>query len=196
MEEKKELAIGIALISGGIASLLMEADQIVLIWFTPPTLNFLVIRKFAVISSLLLYLSLFLFSFIYALKGRKTNLLYKLGLILIFNLIIRNICTTFIPRDRPPTLHLGGAVSDLISILKEKNSFPSGHAMNSTAISAMWHNNIVNSWLVYLLWFCTFLICLSRLLLAHHWLSDVLVGGGIGFFTEVGAKKILKKIKS
>ena len=37
------------------------------------------------------------------------------------------------------------------------------------------------------------LICISRLVLAEHWLSDVVFGAGIGLLAGFGFKKILKQ---
>ena len=84
--------------------------------------------------------------------------------------------------DRPrPIVTYSGELNFLSN--SNSTSFPSGHATKSVALAVpLSFNNIMNNWLTKLSKLITmltaFLVCLSRIVLGAHYLSDVLAGAG------------------
>ncbi len=78
-------------------------------------------------------------------------------------------------RARPYINH-----SQLISPVKPLDfySFPSGHTLHAFSLSTIL--SFFYPGISYLLWLFSSIVAASRVALAHHYLSDVLAGGGIG----------------
>lgn len=112
-------------------------------------------------------------SLLLLLKNKKDGLLASINIALIY--IINNIIKVIIRRPRPSGYNL---------IIEKSFSFPSGHSMVSTAVYGfliyLIYKNINNRKLKYLLIILSFmviiLICISRVYLGVHYLSDTLGG--------------------
>ena len=89
---------------------------------------------------------------------------------------------TAVGRLRPP-------LADAVPPYESSPSFPSGHALNSTAIAGMvayllllhLQSRLARAVTVVLAVGWAVAIGLSRVFLGHHWLTDVMVGWVIGF---------------
>lgn len=123
-------------------------------------------------------------------KTRKTGAM-SLGSIclcfLINNMILKNI----VDRDRPYE------VLNELKILIERqpdSSFPSGHAANSLASAIVFYKMFKKKSGVSIL-IAGLVMALSRVYVGVHYLSDVLVGIGVGIVSGLSVCKIAKKDK-
>lgn len=121
-------------------------------------------------------------------KTRKTGIMSLAAISLCFfinNMLLKNI----IDRDRPYD------VVDNLDILigrQPDSSFPSGHAANSLASAIVLYNMLEKKSGVSIL-FAGTIIALSRVYVGVHYLSDVLVGIGVGIFSGLSVCKFAKK---
>lgn len=103
----------------------------------------------------------------------------------ILDIIIIGTLKAFARRRRPPTRN-----PDFFkSIGPDQYSFPSGHASRSiltafifSQINPLFDLGYLNFVASTLFWGWSFSVCFSRLLNGRHFLFDVLVGVGLGFF--------------
>ncbi|MBQ9833937.1 MAG: phosphatase PAP2 family protein [Bacilli bacterium] len=120
-----------------------------------------------------IFLILFSISLLFILKNNKEkiNLSKNLIIITLLNIFLKNI----IKRNRP----LGIAL-----ILEDSYSFPSGHAMISSAfylhliniIKNNLPNNLLKTSLIIITYILIISICFSRIYLGVHYFSDVICG--------------------
>jgi undecaprenyl-diphosphatase len=136
------------------------------------------VKRFFVIVSWLgdgraWYFLMFTLPLIYGESGRVTSV--SMAKIAVVNLVIYKIIKHLTGRQRPC------AVSASISLETaplDQYSFPSGHTMHAVAFSmvATAHHPQLTCLLVPL----SALIALSRVILGHHYPTDVIAGGVIG----------------
>jgi membrane-associated phospholipid phosphatase len=112
-------------------------------------------------------------------KIRKVGL--QLGETLIYAGVVTVTLKSLIGRSRPYTQR---GHSDLhpFSVSDDKVSFPSGHATVAFAFSTVMAHQVDNIfWKVG--WFgAAGLVCYARMYHDRHWVSDVIMGGAIGYF--------------
>ena len=123
-------------------------------------------------------------------KTRKTGTMSLLSICLCFlinNMILKNI----VDRDRPYD------VLEELKILIERqpdSSFPSGHAANSLASAIVFYKMFEKKTGIGIL-IAGFVMALSRVYVGVHYLSDVLVGIGVGIFSGLSVCKFARKKK-
>lgn len=106
-------------------------------------------------------------------KNKRDSLLAILNVVIVF--LLNNILKIIVQRPRPSGFNL---------ITESNYSFPSGHSMISTAFYGFFmyliYKNVKNNKLKYtlmsLLFLLIVLICISRIYLGVHYLSDTLAG--------------------
>ena len=124
------------------------------------------------LASVLVLGSIILLVFLLS-KNKKNSFYMLINLFIVF--ILNNILKVSVERPRPSGYNI---------IEENFYSFPSGHSMVSVAFYGfliyLVYNNINNKILKYLLIFILFmtiiLICISRIYLGVHYLSDVVAG--------------------
>ena len=124
------------------------------------------------LASVLVLGSIILLVFLLS-KNKKNSFYMLINLFIVF--ILNNILKVIVQRPRPSGYNI---------IEENFYSFPSGHSMVSVAFYGfliyLVYNNINNKILKYLLIFILFmtiiLICISRIYLGVHYLSDVVAG--------------------
>ena len=101
-------------------------------------------------------------------------------------LVIVNFIRCIWPRLRP-------FVNNEVNLLLEKNSasFPSGHAAFFFAISTIVY--LHNKKTGFLFFIGSFLICLARIFVGIHWLTDILGGVVVGVFSGLLIYQIFRK---
>lgn len=67
----------------------------------------------------------------------------------------------------------------------DPHSFPSGHAARAILIAVL-VSGLGPSWLIAVLWLWAPLVCLARVVMGVHYLSDILAGMLTGFLAGVG----------
>ncbi len=114
----------------------------------------------------------------------KSRLGLFLALSVIISGIIVDIIKVLVARYRPKAfLHDGLYGFKGFDIGYIVNSFPSGHS--ATAFSAFVAFSFIFPKYKYLFFFIAFIVAFSRVVLYHHYLSDVIVGSLIGGLTSV-----------
>ncbi|GIU68574.1 MAG: phosphatase PAP2 family protein [Candidatus Pacearchaeota archaeon] len=137
---------------------------------------------------------IFIFIFLTALfiKEKRRKFILPLWLTLAFNVILSFILKILIQRQRPFQL-------DLISIIGNLNdsyfvwnfSFPSFQSMLVFSVLPflnMEFKNLRYIWIVF-----SFLVAFSRIYLGLHFLSDVFLGGVVGYFIGFFVLSYFKK---
>jgi undecaprenyl-diphosphatase len=100
----------------------------------------------------------------------------QMGLTALVGVGVYKLCKCLLVRERPFVTHRGIAC---IGTPLDRGSFPSGHTIHAASFSVM-----IAAYYPGLLWLVLPLaasIAVSRVVLGHHYPSDVLVGGLIGF---------------
>lgn len=122
-------------------------------------------------------------------KTRKTGAMSLISICLCFlinNLIIKNL----VDRDRPYE------VLNELKILIERqpdSSFPSGHAANSLASAIVFYKMFEKKFGKVSILLAGLIMALSRVYVGVHYLSDVLVGIGVGIVSGLSVCKFAKK---
>lgn len=134
--------------------------------------------EFYLIPALLLYIYFKNSNHLYALRAKY--ILFSVAL----SGIVINIIKVIVARYRPVKLFEDGEYGfSFFGIGHDINSFPSGHSATSLGVA------FALSYLYpkYRYIFISFgvLVAFSRVVLTQHYLSDVLVGGYIGFITSL-----------
>lgn len=96
---------------------------------------------------------------------------------LLLDLLLVRVLKTLVRRRRPAQNH-----SDIFSILVERYSFPSGHATRAAMCARFLLSQLVDTAsmrVLVLLWAA--LVSLSQLLLARHYVTDVVFGLAMGY---------------
>lgn len=122
-------------------------------------------------------------------KTRKTGAMSLVSISLCF-LINNVIIKKFVDRDRPYD------VLNELKILIERqpdSSFPSGHAANSLASAIVFYKMFEKKTGKVSILLAGFVMALSRVYVGVHYLSDVLVGIGVGIISGLSVCKIAKK---
>ena len=132
----------------------------------------LIMKLITSLGSVLVLLTILLLMFLLY-KNKKDTIYASINLILIY--IINNIIKLIVQRPRPSGYNI---------ITENSYSFPSGHSMVATAfygfIIYLIYKNVENrkkrNTLIALLFSLIILICISRIYLGVHYLSDTLGG--------------------
>lgn len=131
-----------------------------------------IMKTITILGSGLVLVIIVILMFIF-LKNKKHSLLALINLVTIT--ILNNILKIIVQRPRPSGYNL---------INEKSNSFPSGHSMISTAFYGLLiyliYRNIKDKktkyFLITILFIIIILICISRVYLGVHYLSDILAG--------------------
>ncbi len=85
-------------------------------------------------------------------------------------------------RARPLTGKDAFSFKPFQKIRNEFRSFPSGHTSTAFSLSTVLASRSKETWQKIMLYFPAFVTAISRIYQNHHWLSDVFIGGCIGYF--------------
>lgn len=96
--------------------------------------------------------------------------------------IITSVVKTLVGRSKP-FANEGKAMFRPVNFHDAYTSFPSGHATVSFAVSTILANNTDNLYLKIFCYSASTLVDCARLYHNDHWLSDVITGSLIGYFT-------------
>lgn len=139
------------------------------------------------VTKIYVWIPLFIALYLYALKAytkKQVFAFFLYGIILLALTVVVTECTKLlVMRVRPCNNSLLRSVLNTY-VYPKSYSFYSGHAANSIALT-LYTINIFGKKLklVYVLIFWALLFMLSRLLLAVHYPSDIMVGIIMGFIT-------------
>ena len=102
--------------------------------------------------------------------------------------ILTTVLKSATSRERPAAIPAGGNYSDNWfesgggSILRGKGSFPSGHTIAAFSVATVIARRYGNHrWVPYVAYGMATLVGFSRLSLSSHYLSDVFMGGALGY---------------
>ena len=101
-------------------------------------------------------------------------------LISIIGLAILVLSIKFLVRRKRPDGDWGGFYRKT-----DPHSFPSGHAARAFLIAVL-VSGLGPAWLIIILWLWAPLVCLARVAMGVHYLSDILAGMFIGLITGTG----------
>ena len=117
---------------------------------------------------------------------RPSSTIWLVALLtLISSEAIRNLSAPYFNRPRPAAVFdLQAANADFWQAAGRFDSFPSGHAAITAGLLLPWALRFpkVRPWL--LAWLA--LVCLGRVVLEFHWLSDVVAGAALGLLLTCG----------
>jgi membrane-associated phospholipid phosphatase len=119
------------------------------------------------ITSILIYLS------------PNNRLFAQLMVGLILDVVFVALLKAWTRRRRP---QYASQDDQLMMILVDKHSFPSGHASRAIYLALFFYNHSLISLLI---WFWSISVCLSRILLGRHHLADVVFGAFLGYFNYI-----------
>lgn len=171
-----------------------------LVYNALPVTNSIYLQFFTETASLygsLMVLALIMFFIFNREKMMNTSFMIELlaGFILT-NLVIGLLKHTF-EYPRPNEVAISLFPSTMTSI--DTYSFPSGHASRAGYLAGLIEKITNKKILKIIAYMYTILICLSRLLLGVHWLSDVIAGSLIGYYIGLTfhiPKKLLLRVHS
>lgn len=113
---------------------------------------------------------------------------FKLAFVFIFSAIINVFVKDIVKRPRPhhlhPELNVGDPLADY--------SMPSGHSQNTAVLATVLHKeyNHKFKWLKWVLLAALIIVPITRMYLGQHYLTDTLVGIGLG----IGISLIMMKV--
>jgi membrane-associated phospholipid phosphatase len=128
---------------------------------------------------------LVLFCITRLLRHRHCTIWLVAVLTLVSSQAIRNLLAVYFNRPRPfQVFSQLGLDADFWQPVGQFDAFPSGHATGTAALLLPWALRFpkVRPWL--LCWLV--LICLGRVVLEYHWLSDVVAGASVGLLLTCG----------
>ena len=127
---------------------------------------------------------------------RLGGLTFKLGLLLVVSAVLDAVLKLVFRIPRPG----GGAVPEGLLQALEFYSYPSGHSTRAVAVSLLLGGEYGYPWNILLYTWAT-AVCLTRVLLGVHWLSDVVGGAAAGFIVyyateilDIPVRRLLKLI--
>lgn len=134
-------------------------------------------------TQLVLWSFVFLYVLFYKKSLSLTRLYYPLIASLIFSNTVVRIVKVLIGRSRPDVLFTSGVYDlKIMSFERIFSSLPSGHATTAAALMGFLAAYYPKNSLFYI---CLgVLLSLSRVFIGAHYLSDVLVGDFIGFYSS------------
>jgi len=121
-------------------------------------------------------------------KNRELGL--RLGSALIYSEAITGLLKVIIGRERP-TISDDNSNFHFFRTSWDNTSFPSGHATAWMAFASVMALSTDNDFERGVYWTLAGVMTLERIYNRHHWLSDVVFGGAIGYFTGnlIGSKE-------
>jgi len=127
---------------------------------------------------------------------RLGKLTFRLGLLLVVSAVLDAALKLVFRIPRPG----GGAMPEGLLQALEFFSYPSGHSTRAVAISLLLGGEYGYPWNILLYTWAT-AVCLTRVLLGVHWLSDVVGGIAAGFIVyyateilDIPVRRLLKLI--
>lgn len=128
---------------------------------------------------LIWFLAIGVLFIIWRLNGAKRNIFFtKVLFVVVLTLAINYLIAIIYFRVRP---FIALNFPALISLMWASKSFPSDHSAVAWGMAGLtWCINKKNSWLFFA---AAFLISLGRVLVGVHYVSDVIVGAGVGLLT-------------
>lgn len=113
---------------------------------------------------------------------KNTDLGINLGSALIYSTLFTQILKMTFGRERP-TITDDNSNFHFFESSWDKTSFPSGHATAGFAFASVMALSTDNDVEKVFYWTIAGLMATERLYNSHHWLSDVVLGSAIGYFT-------------
>ncbi len=138
-------------------------------------------NKYSVIGVFSLAGGLYLHGQIYK-NDRNRDLGVKLGSALIYSTTVTTILKMLTGRQRP-TITENNSNFDFFQTSWDNTSFPSGHATAGFAFASVMALSTDNDIEKAAYWTIAGVMALERIYNSHHWLSDVVLGSAIGYFT-------------
>lgn len=115
-------------------------------------------------------------------NDRNRDLGVKLGSALIYSTTVTTLLKLVTGRERP-TISESNSNFDLFQTSWDNTSFPSGHATAAFAFASVMALSTDNEIEKAAYWTIAGVMALERIYNSHHWLSDVVLGSAIGYFT-------------
>lgn len=115
-------------------------------------------------------------------NDKNRDLGINLGSALIYSTLFTQILKMTFGRERP-TITDDNSNFHFFETSWDKTSFPSGHATAGFAFASVMALSTDNDIEKTFYWTVAGLMALERLYNNHHWLSDVILGSAIGYFT-------------
>lgn len=121
---------------------------------------------------------------------KNSDLGVRLGSALIYSTAVTTILKLVTGRDRP-TISESNSNFNFFQTAWDNTSFPSGHATAGFAFASVMALSTDNDIEKAAYWAVAGIMALERVYNSHHWLSDVVLGSAIGYFTGslVGTSK-------
>ena len=113
---------------------------------------------------------------------KNCDLGLKLGSALIYSTAVTTILKLVTGRDRP-TISESNSNFNFFQTAWDNTSFPSGHATAGFAFASVMALSTENDIEKAAYWAVAGVMALERVYNSHHWLSDVVLGSAIGYFT-------------
>jgi membrane-associated phospholipid phosphatase len=114
-------------------------------------------------------------------KARK--IAFELGQAALYGTGVVFLLKIIVGRSRPLTDEGPGHFRPMFSFVDDDfHSFPSGHTAIAFAISTILSRNVQPTWAKVLCYLPALFTPISRVYQDHHWVSDVIMGGAIGYF--------------
>jgi membrane-associated phospholipid phosphatase len=114
-------------------------------------------------------------------KARKIG--YELGQAVLYGTSCVFLLKILVGRSRPLTDEGPGHFRPAFSFVDDDfHSFPSGHTAIAFAVSTILARNVQPTWAKVLCYLPAVFTPMSRVYQDHHWVSDVVMGGLIGYF--------------
>ncbi len=147
-----------------------------------PILNpLLELNKYSVYAVFASAGALYLHGSIYD-NAKNKDLGLKLGSALIYSTLVNQALKMLTGRERP-TITDNNSNFHFFRTAWDETSFPSGHSTAGFAFASVMALSTDNDLEKGLYWTVAGLMAFERLYNSHHWLSDVVLGSAIGYFT-------------
>ena len=122
-------------------------------------------------------------------NAKNKDLGLKLGSALIYSTLVNQALKMLTGRERP-TISDDNSNFHFFRTAWDETSFPSGHSTAGFAFASVMAFSTDNDLEKVVYWSIAGLMAFERLYNRHHWLSDVVLGSAIGYFTGslIGSK--------